>query len=668
MKTTRFLNKLLAVGLVIFVFGCLLATPGPAHAETLGTLGDILDLIHPFDPQVIPSGSDLTTLMPLLMDVVNDPEHAPDYIVKYSDALQGNEYGETIVMVAQIYVDVENKDVWGIVGVVAKWLGDDAPCIIAGIVLPGVGGELCALVKAVVEFLADVGEAIVEFFKDLGHAIVCAFKKCCIGGLTVYNGTNGYKNYENDGLKWREDPSQDMFWPKEVQLSNWVCDANPDACLMDLQEAQDAFITIVNKKWDADMSTRVLPNIVAPARNSYNTPSKVANLAAQAAAATASAGGDAGKWIIDRCKSDFSQYAYFDRWVKDTSNKFQAGTNVSWCANTFWGKNKAVFAEKFGDYVNQNLCPGYLCKTVANFRACANLESSVYGSTKWHCQIDTISMGKDLAPVINTMLHQPIPNGDGSLIPCTVDKNSVICQRGTQKYFCEKHYESLVLGNLNFIAADLQKQPLVNCMFVEQGNYKATHDKLTALVTNPGSAFFGIVPDKIDPFRVVYIHMPIPGGNTNVADLQLLGKLQKDPAYQALGFKTKNCTLGNYSVDGEPTPTICQSQSKPYVTTPGGSPKDKLKQEYEKLKHPGPDPRLINPDPGNELPVSKYDGKLLKSGDALKVINGQLFIQTKAGARTAVGNQIMELMDGTSISVKGGKTAQVLKPGTNLKR
>jgi hypothetical protein len=558
---------------------------------------------------------------------------------------------------------------------VMQWLGDDAPCIIAGIILPG-SGNLCQLVKAVVEFLANVGEAIVEFFADLGHAIVCAFKKCCIGGQAVYNGNpldpkTGYKYYENDGLKWREDPVQDTFWKNESQLSNWICDIDENACLSDLVDAQNAFIAQVSKKWDADMTTRVLPNIIAPARNTYIAAPNVASIANQAAATIASQGGDAQKWVIDRCKSAFSQYDYYDRWVKETGDKFQAGSNAGWCANTFWGKNMAVFAEKAGDYVNQNVCPGFVCKTVASYRTCSNLRNrNFYWIAKWNCQMDTVAIGKDLAPLVNATLHQAPPNGDGSQIPCTVASNNVTCQRGTQKQYCEKRYESLALGNLNFVAADLQKQPLVNCLYTEQSPYKDVHQKLIDLVKNPNSAFYGIVPDKIDPMRVAYFRMPTPD-YPDTKDLQLLSKIQKDPAYQALGFVTKDCSYGTYSVDGEPVPTLCTAHGgKQRITTPAGTAEEKLKQEYEKLKQggPGPDPRVVSPDMGDQFSIQKYNNQRLKNGDTLRVINGRLFVQTKAGVQMPVGDQVMELMDGTKISVKGGKTAQELKSGTTLQR
>jgi hypothetical protein len=662
MKTIRYLNQLLTIGLIIF--SCFIFTPQPANANTIDTLGKVLDLIHPIDSD-IPSGSELSGLMGLIQDIANDPDHTLDYIAdpKYSAVLQGNNYGDTVVMVAQLFVDVENTDVWGIVGIVAKWLGDDAPCIIAAIVLPGVGGELCDLVKEIVGFLADIGGAIADFFESIGDAIVCAFKKCCIGGQALYNRQTGYILHENDGLKWREDPAKDTFWDNEATLSNWVCDANDDACLVDLQNAQNAFIAIVSKKWDADMMTRVLPNIVTPARNAYNNQDQITNFAAQAAAATASKG-DAGQWIIDRCTNDFSQYAYFDRWVEDTGNKAQAGKNTYWCSSIFWGKNKSKFAEKIGKYVNQNVCPNFLCGTVANYKVCSNLAHSVSGAANWQCKIDSVSMGSDMAPMINTLLHQAVPAGDGSQIPCTVDKNSVVCQRGTQQLFCGERYKAFVLQNLNFVMASLQGTPIVNCTFVEQGIYLDTHNKLKALYANPKSPFYGLVGDNVDPMRVAYIEPLTPFSDKN-ANPQLISNLQNDPAYKALGFVTKNCKRGEYIIDGEPVPTICTTPGKMVITTPGGSPEDKLKKGIEQLKHPGPDPRTTIPDISN---ISSYDGKTLKNGDTLKVINGQVFIRTKSGSQVAVRDQVLELQNGEKISVKGGKSIQAVKPGMNLNR
>ena len=256
MKNISYLNRWLVFSCIILI--CFIVTPRPANADTLGELGQILNLIHPADPNEIPSGSELTGLVGLINCVVANPDNAPSCIVQYSNALQGNNYGDTIVTIAQLYVDVDNKDVWD-VGIVTKWLGDDAPCIIAGIVLPGIGDALCDLVKEIVGFLEDIGQAIMDFFADIGDAIICTFTKCCIGGQALYNRKTGYAPYENDGLTWLEDHakdlSEDTFWNNEVTLSNWVCDANEDACLADLQNAQNAFIAIVNKKWDADIVT-----------------------------------------------------------------------------------------------------------------------------------------------------------------------------------------------------------------------------------------------------------------------------------------------------------------------------------------------------------------------------------------------------------------------------
>ena len=142
-------------------------------------------------------------------------------------------------------------------------------------------------------------------------------------------------------------------------------------------------------------------------------------------------------------------------------------------------------------------------------------------------------------------------------------------------------------------------------------------------------------------------------------------KLRKDPAYNELGIVTKYCTPGGYSVDGMASPTICVPQPKQPITTPAGSSEERLKNAYEQLKHGGPDPRTVIPDVSN---IGLYDGKALKNGDTLKVINGQLFIRTKAGGQVAVRDQILELQNGAKISVRGGKSIQEVRPGMNMNR
>jgi hypothetical protein len=190
------------------------------------------------------------------------------------------------------------------------------------------------------------------------------------------------------------------------------------------------------------------------------------------------------------------------------------------------------------------------------------------------------------------------------------------------------------------------------------------HNKLKALYATPGSPFYGLGTDKIDPMRVAYVEALTPYSDKN-ANPQFIANLQSDPAYKSLGFVSKACKRGDYVVDGEPVPTICVSSPKPPITTPAGSAEDRLKQGYEQLKHPGPDPRTTIP---NISDISKYDGQALKNGGTLKVINGQLFIRTKAGAQTAVQSQVLELQNGIKISVKNGKSIQEVTPEMNMNR
>ena len=96
------------------------------------------------------------------------------------------------------------------------------------------------------------------------------------------------------------------------------------------------------------------------------------------------------------------------------------------------------------------------------------------------------------------------------------------------------------------------QDPIVNCATpVEQGSYLDIHNKLKALYAIPGSPFYGLTGDKIDPMRVAYIEALTPYSDKN-ANPQLIASLQNDPNYKALGFVTKNCKAGDYIVDGEP--------------------------------------------------------------------------------------------------------------------
>jgi hypothetical protein len=94
-------------------------------------------------------------------------------------------YMDSVLDVIQIFEDLSKSDYDGVLGVVVKWIGSDAPCIVADIIFPGVGGDLCELAKELIEAAVEVGQDIALFFADIGEglyevgkAIYCAFADC----------------------------------------------------------------------------------------------------------------------------------------------------------------------------------------------------------------------------------------------------------------------------------------------------------------------------------------------------------------------------------------------------------------------------------------------------------------------------------------------------------
>jgi len=81
--------------------------------------------------------------------------------------------------------------------------------------------------------------------------------------------------------------------------------------------------------------------------------------------------------------------------------------------------------------------------------------------------------------------------------------------------------------------------------------------------------------------------------------------------------------------------------------------------------NPQPEPPIPKGSISRESLMDKFDSKALKNGDTLKIINGQIFIRTAAGKQTAVQSQILELQNGTKITVQDGKIVQEFAPGIN---
>jgi len=125
---------------ILILFSFLLISPTPARADNVALIEQLLDAVHIADSS-IPNGQ---TLDPVLRCLQNPKGELDDC----ANAIGGDgssAYMDSILDVIQIFEDISKSDYDGVLSVVVKWLGSDAPCIVADILFPGVGGDLCEL-------------------------------------------------------------------------------------------------------------------------------------------------------------------------------------------------------------------------------------------------------------------------------------------------------------------------------------------------------------------------------------------------------------------------------------------------------------------------------------------------------------------------------------------
>jgi hypothetical protein len=153
---------------VLILFGLVLLSPAPARAgNTVSMIEELLNVVNVIDSS-IPSGS---TLDPVLQCLQN-PKGALDDCANAIGGDGTSPYLDSVLDIIQIFEDLAKSDYDGVLGVVVKWIGSDAPCIVADIMFPGVGGDLCELAKELIEAAIEVGQDIAVFFADVGEGFL----------------------------------------------------------------------------------------------------------------------------------------------------------------------------------------------------------------------------------------------------------------------------------------------------------------------------------------------------------------------------------------------------------------------------------------------------------------------------------------------------------------
>jgi hypothetical protein len=165
MKAARFSLFCLFVFLAAVV--PVISAPGTAAADVIDKLAQISDYVHPYNSS-FPKYDDVQGARGLIQCIA-DGGNSFQCVQQYGGGQ--NQYVDTVITLANLYQEVDQGDVVGIVSVVGQWLGDDAPCIIVDIITGGAGGDLCGLIKAIVEVAVKAAEAVLDFLVGLGEAV-----------------------------------------------------------------------------------------------------------------------------------------------------------------------------------------------------------------------------------------------------------------------------------------------------------------------------------------------------------------------------------------------------------------------------------------------------------------------------------------------------------------
>ena len=400
---------------VLILLGFVFLSPTVAKADSVALIEQLLDVVHVADSS-IPDGH---TLDPVLRCLQNPgPNMDLDACANAIGGDGTSPYLDSVMDVIQIFEDLSKSDYDGVLGVVVKWLGSDAPCIVADIMFPGGGGDLCELAKELIEAAVEVGQDIAVFFADVGEglydvgkAVYCAFADCSSSSppqeppqQVIYEACfepqldNGLHALENKGYA-----ALDQI----VQGSQCHIHSIPN--VPDLStyfyQAGDLFKKQVQANWAADMPKTVIPQLLIK-RQAIGFPDvfqwwlTAANKMAQTWAnpwATApvnvnslllpTADAFAAK-VGPECVSAFTATNYFaevDTWIKDYPDQAkqiveygQPGllTNAQWCDLQ---TRTLINAGVLGNSYQPPNCPAmqkqgspyaYRCNTLVDYGQC----------------------------------------------------------------------------------------------------------------------------------------------------------------------------------------------------------------------------------------------------------------------------------------------------------
>jgi hypothetical protein len=404
MKTAHCLRTRLIAALLALL--CILIVPAPAGADTIDTLKQILNVAHQFKSD-IPSGDQLGQIFDCLNNL-NDGKVADS--CKVIDG--AGPYVDTVQKLVDLYVAISSGDTMEALTIAIDWLGDDAICMLADIILPGIGGALCDLLKDLVNFFSDIGGAVLKFLEEAGKTVVCALTLglVCDDDNTppeqiAYNLV--YAPALDAGLTQMKINAYNTGWLPTLRANALHAPPivnNPgDAYFLKLtfpnglpagavNMAEQAYTMVVKKLFDQDMVVNVLPAL-KQARDNYNNPQEFATAFTYGIGKYKQTnyhqfpGIDLEKYIEEYCSSHFylggpiggTNFSLVEGWVKSHPTNDIPPTD-KWCSSVFFYGHKQQFVDAaITQYIGKDLCtvfgPKLLCPTTGNVNICASILS-----------------------------------------------------------------------------------------------------------------------------------------------------------------------------------------------------------------------------------------------------------------------------------------------------
>jgi hypothetical protein len=498
--------------ILFFTFSSLAATPQPAQAsgldDVLSIVKQILDIAHMAGASSLPTGDDVDKAYTTLKCIA-DGEDVIFCTATYTKNID-NEYVGAII---DLYIAVNNEDIWAILGIV----GDVAPCVIIDIFTGGTGGALCDLVKELAKAIVAAINAIGEFFSDLGEAISdiskaisCFFNNCSDNGppppppeQVIY--TQVFQPKLAEGLTKIKDPDPYTFQQYLFNLENsaystvagLLVSRHINFQYQDVWQiiyvASDAYRKNVHALWDTDMVKT--QSELAAKRIQYANPKNLDELNAKILAWVKDYGklGNTpyffppqpfplAKIASESCRSDFKAYAHVDRWIAQHPAEAQNGgmiTSTQWCSD--YATQKAeMLTERIMALTPEN-CPlfnqKYRCTSLESYAICFALKGLI--GQNGTCSFNIPIFGTKVAQEIDSYLKNR-----GADIPCQiiVDDNNpgtdlpvrYLCTRPKQEEACHDGYAYYKNIPVNLFQCDLR----------ETADYKKLRERVQLVVSN----------------------------------------------------------------------------------------------------------------------------------------------------------------------------------------